>query len=362
MSKRKRSFSGWLGIGGRGLSERAGFTLIELLVVISIIGLLMGIMLPALGSARESARATKCGANLKHIGQAVENHVAGDANLAYPASYLYPYNKRGDWKLADQYSGAPHPYGYLHWSYQLYADQSISEEAFACPSVTLGAPPRTNPGPRAQDWERGQQDQNGSANPNDLEDKQASRCSYAMNGALVPRNKFSDQKSIRKNVWVTPDKISMPGGTILAAELHQNWQLLREGSGEVKSHRPLNPFFNVSSGSDPYVAPVRAGFRYHPNSAGDSYGLQPNATLNEATTGGLTEVTDKSGPNLNAVGRHHSGGAGELGEEGAANFLYADGHVERKTILQTLRNYEWGDRYYSITGETKVYDLNVSKN
>jgi len=66
--------------------ERAAFTLIELLVVISIIGLLAGLLVPALSRARESAQTTVCMANLRSLNSALMVYTV-DNDDRFPAYY-----------------------------------------------------------------------------------------------------------------------------------------------------------------------------------------------------------------------------------------------------------------------------------
>lgn len=92
-----------------GLRLSYGFTLIELLVVISIIALLMGIMLPALGKAREKAKFTVCKTNVHTLTLAGIHYATDNADRFPPSialmldksSYAWPnqlsYNRRTTW-------------------------------------------------------------------------------------------------------------------------------------------------------------------------------------------------------------------------------------------------------------------------
>ena len=74
---------------------RSGFTLIELLVVISIIALLIGILLPALGAARKTARDMACLSNMRQLGISVTTYATDNKEFYVP--YREPWGTNIFW-------------------------------------------------------------------------------------------------------------------------------------------------------------------------------------------------------------------------------------------------------------------------
>ena len=341
---------------GRG---RKGFTLIELLVVVAIIGMLISVLLPSLQNAREQAKAVQCGANQRSVGQAFGVYLA-ENNAVYPLSYVYASNANGTFDLENQ--PADKEFGYIHWSWFLYGNGQVDPGAFTCPKFEQGGVPRTNPGGDRGNWaDERQRDEHGNppGSGSAVEDRQAPWIAYTANAAIVPRNKFTIDLAFggpRLNRFVRETEINTNRPVVLAAELNNNWitaaEMVSGSNFKSKSHRPITAFFHAGygAGDEIYHAPLQTpGFRYgNPASPQDrTFGLRS-----------LTDIQDVPGlilgtgsPEIQVVGRHHPGGD-EYG--GTANFLFIDGSVARKTILETLQREEWGDKFYSITGRNDV--------
>ncbi len=329
-----------------------GFTLVELLVVIAIIALLVSILLPSFQRALEIARATRCGMNLNSLGKQLKTYATEYGR--YPTSYLYPKDEHGNWDLSQ--NGGNKPHGYVHWSYFLLGKGKLADDAFTCGSVRNGGAPRTNPGDDPEDWESGQGNQNGQTYPGGtgIEDRQARRMAYTANAAIIPRNKFNKSLSggVRYNRFVAPSEVKQGAKTVLVTEFFEDWRataVANQGDALLcKSHRPINPFCHISRGTNEYKADLMfPGLRYGPNDQTPSYGIRTEKAVRQNPVG----LIDSGDTELNAVGRHHYGTYGEDGEFGGnVNFLYCDGHVELKNVLETVERREWGEKYYSLSG------------
>ncbi len=79
-------------------SFRRGFTLVELLVVIAIIGILAGLLLPAINQAREAARKMSCSSNIRQLAL---------ASMEYEQSFKRLVAYDSQWGMQNQAMGMP---------------------------------------------------------------------------------------------------------------------------------------------------------------------------------------------------------------------------------------------------------------
>jgi prepilin-type N-terminal cleavage/methylation domain-containing protein len=191
-----------------------GFTIVELLVVITIIGILIGLLMPAIQSAREAGRRLQCINNLKQVSLAILSHE--NAIKRFPAGG-WGWKWVGD---PDRGNGSNQPGGWIYNTlpfmeqdalHNMGAGQTDNDkhitagEMMAIPLAELMCPTRRavqlypyHPGVTPQTY-------------NAVETKSAARTDYAINKGDFYVDSKEGPKKIDDPSYVWPDTTDMTG-------------------------------------------------------------------------------------------------------------------------------------------------------
>ena len=116
-------------------ARAAGFTLVELLVVIAIIGTLVALLIPAVQSARATARQTQCMNNLKQLGMALVNYETSKQRLPGYVQLIKRGNK--NWVTADVIASRTTDRRRQHRSSRQFARHRTTPGTSAGPTMIL---------------------------------------------------------------------------------------------------------------------------------------------------------------------------------------------------------------------------------
>ena len=348
----------------RQRSGRRAFTLVELLVVIGIIAILIAVLLPALGKARESANTVKCAANLHQIGIGISTYLANNQSTYPPGLYYVGL------QIANGVQTPATPVnGYVNWTSFVLSPQvhepapgeapdprllsTSAWGAFVCPTAGGIASSNTFAG-------------NGDGLRNEagdgVIDLQAPRLSYTLNEVLTTRAILSANfrnGNQRYYHSVRATAVRSPATTILATEFWGSQRLMQRsaliGSGAISNARLSISAVSKSrcvpplaAADNPYTLPFTGTWAW---ATPEQMSPDPIAKY---TPGSAVPSPDTT---LDFVGRNHgprltgSVGGSRLGgwDLRRSNFLYTDGHVEAKRVSDTVYPAnQWGEDFWSL--------------
>jgi prepilin-type N-terminal cleavage/methylation domain-containing protein len=176
---------------------RRGFTLIELLVVIAIIGVLIGLLLPALGSARRLGRQTVCLANMKNLAAGWQMYA--DANRDVLVAHRAP----------DLGGGVANPANWHEVGNGMKFRPTWIARMGGFVGIYAFVEPRTDNG--RQDY-----DSKVYVCPETIEWKDERNASYGYNYQFLGNSRVT--RGIYNNWPVKMSKITVPAGTVVAGD------------------------------------------------------------------------------------------------------------------------------------------------
>ena len=131
------------------LARSGGFTLMELLAVIAIIGTLVALLMPAIGSSRETARRAQCANNLHQIGLGLNNY--HNVHGTYPVGCYLRKTKRIAWSvhllpyIEQEATWRAFNFNYAYSDAQNHAATRQVIPVYLCPSTATLRPDRQGP-------------------------------------------------------------------------------------------------------------------------------------------------------------------------------------------------------------------------